>query len=84
MSQPFSGLGVGWGWDSLLLAHKFSHVMPSVYFRLDLLLCFVGEQVGFIVLVFGPAGPDIEPQSWTKVLRQFRKTNAFEQNFELD
>jgi len=22
---------------------------------------FVGEQIGFEVLVFGPAGPDIEP-----------------------
>ena len=27
--------------------------------------CFVGEQIGFEVLVFGPAGPDIEPGRYT-------------------
>ena len=29
------------------------------------LLHFVGEQIGFEVLVFGPAGPDIEPGQYT-------------------
>ena len=27
--------------------------------------CFVGEQIGFEVLVFGQAGPDIEPEQCT-------------------
>ena len=30
-----------------------------------LLFGFVGEQVGFKVLVFGPAGPDIETGQYT-------------------
>ena len=33
--------------------------MPCVYFCR--VVRFVGEQIGFEVLVFGSAGPDIEP-----------------------
>ena len=39
----------------ILQPEKFSHLIPCIYFR------GVGEQIGFEVLVFGPAGPDIEP-----------------------
>ena len=40
--------------------------------------CFVGEQIGFEVLVFGQAGPDIEPEQCT-----FLSILVF-QNFLLD
>ena len=40
----------------ILRPEKFSHLTPCVE-----LFRFVGEQIGFEVLVFGPAGPDIEP-----------------------
>ena len=43
----------------ILLPGKFSHLTPCVYF-LELFR-FVGEQISFEVLVFGPACPDIEP-----------------------
>ena len=47
----------------ILQPEKFSHVTPSFifveWFR------FVGEQIGFKVFVFGPAGPDIEPGPYT-------------------
>ena len=39
----------------ILQPEKFSHQTPCVYFRR------VVEQIGFEVLVFDPAGPDIEP-----------------------
>ena len=38
---------------------KFSHLTLCFYFVE--LFPFVGDQIGFEVLVFGPAGPDIEP-----------------------
>ena len=41
----------------ILQPEKFSHLM----FIFVELFRFVGEQIGFEVLVFGPAGPDIEP-----------------------
>ena len=47
----------------MLQAEKFSLVMPSVCF-LEL-FCLVGEQIVFKILVFGPAGPDIEPGQCT-------------------
>ena len=41
----------------ILQPEKFSHhVITFVE-----LFRFVGEQIGFEVIVFGPAGPDIEP-----------------------
>ena len=43
----------------ILQPEKFSHLTPCVIFVE--LFRFVGEQIGFEVLVFGPAGPDIEP-----------------------
>ena len=43
----------------ILLPGKFSH-LTNVFTFVE--LCrFVGEQIGFEVLLFGPAGPDIEP-----------------------
>ena len=36
-------------------------VINSHVFIFVELLCFVGQQIGFEVLVFGPAGPNIEP-----------------------
>ena len=39
----------------LLQPEKFSHVFIFVE-----LFRFLGEQIGFEVLVFGPSGPDIE------------------------
>ena len=45
----------------ILQSEKFSHVMPSYsVFFIDLFR-FVAHQISFKVLVFGPAGPDIEP-----------------------
>ena len=49
----------------ILQPEKFSHLTPCVYFRR---VVFVGEQIGFTVLVFGPAGPDIEPGRCTTFL----------------
>ena len=40
----------------ILQPETFSHETPSVYFHF-----FIGEQIGFTLLVFSPAGPDIEP-----------------------
>ena len=42
-----------------LRLEKFSHLTPCVYFVE--LFRFLGEQICFEVLVFGPAGPDIGP-----------------------
>ena len=43
----------------ILIPEKFSHLTP-VFIFVELFR-FVGEQIGFEVRVFGPAGPDIEP-----------------------
>ena len=45
----------------IIQPEKFSHLTPCVYICVELFR-FVGEQIGgFELLVFGPAGPDIEP-----------------------
>ena len=49
----------------ILQPAKFSHVTPSFFFFFFFFVIkssrFVGEQIGFKILVFRPAGPDIEP-----------------------
>ena len=44
----------------ILLPEKFSHVTPSVFFCQVVLLCRL-ENLSVEVLVFHPAGPDVEP-----------------------
>ena len=44
----------------ILQPEKFSHLTPCVYL-IFIMFRFLGEQIGFEVLAFGPAGPDIEP-----------------------
>ena len=45
---------------TVLQPEKFSPLTPWVFIFVEL-FCFVGEQIGFEVLVFGSAGPDFEP-----------------------
>ena len=45
---------------TVLQAEKFSPLTPFVFIFVELFR-FVGEQIGFEVLVFGPAGPDFGP-----------------------
>ena len=45
----------------ILQPEKFSHLTKGYVFIFVELFHFVGEQIGFEVLVFGPTGPDIEP-----------------------
>ena len=46
---------------SCLYYNVRSSVIKHHVFIFVELFRFVGEQIGFVVLVFGPAGPDIEP-----------------------
>ena len=48
--------------NSVILLHVFIFVE---------LFCFVGGEIGFEVLVFGPAGPDIEPGQNVEIFPPF-------------
>ena len=48
----------------ILPPEKFSHVTPSVFFYQVVLVCRL-ENLSVEVLVFHPAGPDIEPSQCT-------------------
>ena len=45
----------------ILQPEKFSHLMPCVYFRQVVSLYRQANIIGFEVLVFNPAGPEIKP-----------------------
>jgi len=47
----------------ILLPGKFSHLTPCVYFHR--VVSLRRREIGFEVLVIGPAGPDIEPGGCT-------------------